>query len=963
MRSGSRLIIAPYHSHADLSLETRRYSYLRYGGNYWRNIPLSLGGANRQAVEFMKRAADIIEKTAASASEAGFAKQPDSSSEASSKRDKLAAAEARILERDRRSAELPEAFTRAEKARDDAVARVTATVIERDERDDSRAEREFLKTEAESLKTEAESLKREIAALRSENEALRLIAQRHADSNAPLGAELRALWNSWSWRLLRPIRNLVRKARGLDKETAPTFQSEAEALRTIITIRQSWSWELTAPLRIMHKILPRRSRVAAPIPFNQPLANGSDSMPGVGAAEVASTAQDHIDAKEKTRQAFATRLSDFFEAGDVIELPRSEHPDVSIILVLYNQAPLTFGCLSSIVESVGNSSLGIEVIIADNGSTDQTAELLRKIEGATVLWNETNLGFLKAVNQAAAQATGRHILLLNNDAQLLAGSLEAATRVLDANPDVGAVGGRLILPDGTLQEAGSVVWEDGSTVGYGRGDSPTSPAYMFRREVDYCSGAFLLTRRELFEQLGGFDEAYVPAYYEETDYCMRLWKAGFRIVYEPEAVVLHYEFGSSEKVGSALDLQRAHREVFADKHAEKLRSHLAPLISNVLAARTAGIRRKRILMIEDGIPHPQLGSGYPRSKRIVEELVAGGALVTFFPTLRLTEEWREVRLDVPPEVEVMLGHSIADLEQFLEERRGFYGAILVCRPHNMKALVAVARRRPELLAGATLIYDAEALFAERDILERRLIGEPLEQAAAEAMMVEEASLARRAQLVLSVSSHESAEFQRLGVGRVELLGHTIEPSPGALPFAKRRDFLFVGRLYEERSPNVDGVAWFSREILPMVQRTLGREVVLKVAGKIGASSILKLKCPSLMLLGQVRDLAPIYDGARVFIAPTRYAAGIPHKVHEAAAHGVPSVVTPLLAEQLGWRDGEELLVGHDSESFAAQCSRLYRDEELWTRIRENALDRVRKDCDPAGFRRTIGHIIDATLSS
>jgi GT2 family glycosyltransferase len=949
--------------------------------------------------------------------------------EASSKRDAFAAADAGLLERDRQDAELTQGLTRAEKERDDALARLAAR-IESEEaraaltvatgaRDDARtaladvrcilSEKERLNTElverasraeaqrdeagaessrmaaalqlinaknqelrtaeqailaeSESLKREIESRKLELESLRSENEALRPIAQRHEAWNAALGAELHTLWNSWSWRMLKPLRNLARKARGFDKETPQTFQSESEPLRTIIAIRQSISWELLAPVRLIHRILPRRRRSAAahPIPVNP--GAGSRPAADIGAALVGKPATEHGDAKEITKQAFATQLSDFLDADSVISLPRSERPDVSIILVLYNQAPLTFGCLCSIVESLGKSPLGVEVIIADNGSTDRTAELLRKVEGATVLRNETNLGFLKAVNQAAAHAKGNYILLLNNDAQLIPGSLEAATRVLEANTDVGAVGGRLILPDGTLQEAGSIVWQDGSTVGYGRGDQPTAPAYMFRREVDYCSGAFLLTSRELFKQLGGFDSAFVPAYYEEADYCMRLWESGFRVVYEPDAVVLHYEFGSSEQTGSALDLQRAHREVFAQKHADKLQSHLAPLVSNLLSARTAGAKRKRILMLEDGIPHTQLGSGYPRSKRIVEELVAAGALVTLFPTVGLAEEWREVRSDVSPEVEVMLGHSIADLEQFLDQRRSFYGAVMVCRPHNMESFLALIGRRPELLADATLIYDAEALFAERDILERQLLGDPLEQAAGEAILAQEASLAGQAKLVLSVSARECAEFRRLGVGRVELLGHTIEPSPGCAVFAQRRDLLFVGRLTEERSPNVDGLAWFAQEILPVIRRNLGSEVVLKVVGKLGASSMSNLNCPSVALLGQVRDLAPIYDRARVFIAPTRYAAGVPLKVYEAAAHGVPSVVTPLLAEQLGWCDEKELLVGHDRDSFADQCSRLYRDEVLWTRIRENALDRVRKDCDPVGFRRTIDQIIDATRSS
>src|SRR5262249_49150232 len=154
--------------------------------------------------------------------------------------------------------------------------------------------------------------------------------------------------------------------------------------------------------------------------------------------------------------------------------------------------------------------------------------------------NSENRNFLLAVNQAALEARGRYLLLLNNDAQLLPGSLRAALDTIESEPGIGAVGGRLILFDGSLQEAGSIIWRDGSCLGYGRGDNPFASSYMFRRDVDYCSGAFLLTPLELWKKLGGFDEAFVPAYYEETDYCVRLWEHGFRVVYEPAAVLMHY---------------------------------------------------------------------------------------------------------------------------------------------------------------------------------------------------------------------------------------------------------------------------------------------------------------------------------------------------------------------------------------------------------------------------------------
>src|SRR5271166_3970042 len=691
------------------------------------------------------------------------------------------------------------------------------------------------------------------------------------------------------------------------------------------------------------------------------VVDSTSTTPEVASAAPGLWAVEHSDeAKQNMRNFFATRLGVFLATDNSLILPRAEQPEVSIILVLHNQAQLTFGCFSSIAECLGTSALGVEVMVVDNYSTDETNALLQHTRGSTVLYNDENVGFLKAVNQAASQAHGRYILLLNNDAQLLPGSLEAAARVLDSSPDVGAVGGRLILPDGTLQEAGSIVWNDGSCLGYGRGDSPTAGPYMFRRNVDYCSGAFLLTRAELFTRLGGFDEAFVPAYYEETDYCMRLWEAGFRVVYEPEAVVLHYEFGSAEKVSGALELQQAHRAVFAARHAERLRGHFAPSPSYVLCARTSGNRYERILMIEDVIPHSWLGAGLPRSARIIRELMGAGALVTFFPMVLQADEWRNIRATVPPEVEVILEYGIGKIERFLEERRGFYGTILVCRPHNMRAFMEVVRRRPDLTEGAALVYDAEAFFAMREILERRLRGEPLEQAKVEAMLAEEASLAGAAQLVLSVSPHECAEFRRLGVDNVEVLGNLLDPAPGQESFAARRGLLFVGRLNEDGSPNVDGLCWFVRDILPLVQKALDHEVHLTVAGANGAPSLSGLNGTSVTMLGQVKDLSPIYNAARVFIAPTRFAAGIPLKVHEAAAHGIPVVATPLLAEQLGWRDGEELLVAGDAPEFAAQCARLYRDETLWTRLRMNAIDRIREDCSPVRFRKTIARIVDAT---
>jgi len=105
----------------------------------------------------------------------------------------------------------------------------------------------------------------------------------------------------------------------------------------------------------------------------------------------------------------------------------------------------------------------------------------------------------------------------------------------------------LIWPNGQLQEAGSIIWNDGSALGYGRGDDPLKPEYSYLREVDYCSGACLLVRTDLFKKIDGFDERYIPAYYEDSDLCLGIQNLGYKIVYQPDVTIYHHEFTSSSK--------------------------------------------------------------------------------------------------------------------------------------------------------------------------------------------------------------------------------------------------------------------------------------------------------------------------------------------------------------------------------------------------------------------------------
>jgi GT2 family glycosyltransferase len=274
---------------------------------------------------------------------------------------------------------------------------------------------------------------------------------------------------------------------------------------------------------------------------------------------------------EEKKQAFRLRqrglLAAFLDSGRTLPLAVSPRPKVSIVVVTHNQAELTFGCLARVQEQV---TVPMELIVIDNASSDDTSRLLDRFSGARIFRNPDNRGFLLAVRQAVAEARGDHILLLNNDAFPREGAVEAAVETLESDEGIGAVGASLVGMDGKLQAAGSTIWGDGWTTGIGHGCDPAAPEFQLRRDVDYCSGAFLLFRKSVWDRLGGFDEAFVPGYYEETDFCMRLNAAGLRVISEPRAVVDHFQFGSAVSLDIVTAIMLRNRARFVEKHRAAL---------------------------------------------------------------------------------------------------------------------------------------------------------------------------------------------------------------------------------------------------------------------------------------------------------------------------------------------------------------------------------------------------------
>ncbi|MDO5758743.1 MAG: rhamnan synthesis F family protein [Rhodobacterales bacterium] len=666
----------------------------------------------------------------------------------------------------------------------------------------------------------------------------------------------------------------------------------------------------------------------------------------------------HLSAAKEEFRAHCMHDLTRFLAGDdrLIFEPSGDTPKLSIILILYNQAELTFHCLQSLQR---NADLPVEIVILDNGSSDDTSALLDRLDGVKIVRSGENLHFLRGVNRAAQEAQGEYLLLLNNDVRVLPGTIPAAINRLEEDDGIGAVGGPIIMLDGTLQEAGSIIFNNGACHGYGRGRDPGEAEFRFRRDVDYCSGAFLMMRRELWEKLDGFDEAFSPAYYEETDLCMRIWQTGRRVVYDPDVKIMHFEFGSSKTSDAAVALQKQNCDVFRRKHAMALAARHLPPATPTVRARQRRDSAPRLLVIDDRVPLPHLGSGYPRAARMLSEIGAAGWSATLYPTAVPYFSCEQAYEVIPATTELMLGAPITPLVDFLRGRVGCFDAILVSRPHNMAQFRDAVAQVPSW-KHVPVLYDAEAIFAERDAVLAQLNGQ--KSFNRDQALKDELALANGARTVFSVSEAEASAFRAHRFADVRVLGHALSPRPVGGGPEGRRDMLFVGALDDDHSPNTDSLEWFVRTIMPRIDAEIGTDWQLHVAGRAGSSAVRALESSRVHILGKVDDLDPLYAQARLFIAPTRYAAGVPMKVHEAASVGLPTVATDLLARQLGWSHAQELMSAGSAESFAACCATLYRDDALWAHLRAGALEAIRRDCAPEVFGDTLRAALRKSLS-
>ncbi len=610
-------------------------------------------------------------------------------------------------------------------------------------------------------------------------------------------------------------------------------------------------------------------------------------------------------------------------------------PELSVTMVIRGDMAANLATLVSLRDNI---SADIELILIVLGTDPDVGDIARFVTGAAIQRLDATLGDDTAYDAGFASAQADAVLCLSAGIEIEPGAIEAGLRRLRSDPRIGAVGGMVLRPHGRLRSAGYVVWNDGSTHGYLDGESPLVPEANFVRDVHFCGSDFLLTRRDAVTTAASTDRL-------AADACVRIQEAGGRVVYDPTIVVRVWR-DREHWMNPRLDPQ---------DHAAFLATCHAPDGRALVDVRTADRTVRRVLFIEDTVPLRSAGSGFVRSNDILRAMAALGFAVTVFPVNGSRFGLGNVYADMPETAETMHDQDLSRLAAFLRARRGIYDTIWVARTHNMDRVRPILDRVfAEDPNPPSVVLDTEAVSAVRAATRAVLDGRDFDLTAA---IRDEFASAGICRTIVAVSDAEAGLLRDLGCEDVRTIGHMRTLQPTGRPFAQRAGILFAGAIHRLDSPNYDSLCWFVDAVLPLIEQSLGWETRLTIAGFTGPGVTLdRFKGhPRVTLRGAVANLEPLYASHRLFVAPTRFAAGAPYKVHEAASFGLPVVATTLLSQQLGWDDGQELLAmdAADPAGFAARIVALYRDEQLWNQLRLAALDRLAKDNDPAAYHEAV----------
>ncbi|MEO8770335.1 MAG: glycosyltransferase [Ferruginibacter sp.] len=633
--------------------------------------------------------------------------------------------------------------------------------------------------------------------------------------------------------------------------------------------------------------------------------------------------------KKNISLARLAKLQKKVDYSKVLTIPFADAPTVSIVIPVYNGWEMNYRCVKSIIENTSAGSY--EIIFADDCSADETKNCTTKITNLVHIYNSTNLGFLRNCNNAAKSARGEFILFLNNDTEVTDNWLSSLTTLITSDKKIGMVGSKLIYPDGRLQEAGGIIWNDSSGWNYGKDQDPDAAEYNYVKEADYISGASIMIRKNLWQELGGFDDRYAPAYCEDSDLAFAVRDKGYKVMYQPLSEVFHFEsvsHGKEEKVEegkvSIQSVRLINQKKLYEKWKEVFLREQFPNAQNIFQARDRTGGKKTILVVDHYAPEYDKDAGSKTVFQYLGLLVSLGLNVKFIGDNFLKQEPYTTALQQMG-IEVLNGDYYKhNWKTWIQTNKEYIDFVFLNRPHTSLNYITFIKQN----TNAKILYYGHDLHFLRELRKYEIDKDPATLNSSNQWKSKEQFIYEHSDYILTPSDDETRAIMQISPSYkvTTILPYFFkEPAYPVDDFTNTRNILFVGGF--GHSPNVDGILWFCKNVWPLVTAKI-EGIKFTIAGSKPTAEINNLQSENIEVLGFVSEfeLSNLYKKSRIAIIPMRYGAGVKGKTVEAMYHGVPIVSTTIGLEGMpGISDFANPF--DDAESFANELIALYNNKE------------------------------------
>lgn len=571
---------------------------------------------------------------------------------------------------------------------------------------------------------------------------------------------------------------------------------------------------------------------------------------------------------------------------------RPSEARVSILIPAYNNAAELATCLESIFSFPASADFA--VIIGDDASPDVDLRVFGGFPGVRVVRHPRNLGYVNNVNTIARLASTEFIVTLNQDTLVLPGWVDELISEFEQTSNCGAVGPRILDSEFRILEAGGLLFQNAEAAHRGRGSHADDPRLNYSAHVDYVSGCALLTRKDVWQQLGGLDEDLAPAYYDDVDYCLRLANLGLAVRYAPLSCVIHFEgtsMGKSEFDTSSLKrFQSVNRQKLTIKYPS-------------LATRTSMADRPwpdshspdslQAVCILENVPNPLRDGGAVDFTLFIEYLLELKFQVSLLFTSRVedrdTNDWRAlgvrcaqiddaIALDLIERATAVI--SFGTMVGVELNRREFSHAHWIhhtsdCATRRLEQMIEIQKDSPvmsheSLRWYAGLPRDPEAMWQiERQTIERPTVG----------------LLVSREDLDYCRKRGATGNLQVFPImkGFSGPIDHT--QLPPTHPTVS-----FVGSFFH--SPNPDAVDYFLTDIWPLVLQRIPKAQFLIWGSNISSKKSKEWSLfPNVQTRGWFSEWGDVIAETRTFVSPLRFGAGMKHKVIHSILLGRPVIGT------------------------------------------------------------------------